>query len=336
MLNLNLNNTEETKEEFLTCWDIFKSRPNNFMVYDNMYNWSDVSNMGLDILNIWGEINPSGIINKKILCKVTDNILLSLFVLNSEGNRPIATDLTLYFRDPSDWDSVNDFISKLNRHKIDDIDINTDSGLNLLTIMNNSFVEIPIPSEGDSNGFLAKKTQKSLSKLEKRLKNEFGIHIVYGDAGMGKTTALKNMLSDIDKKSFFIPNSILEQTILHPEFTNFLINNPNSIIVMDDFEMLYDYYGRYNSILMTLSQLTNSMYSHILNLNIIIIINSDKKSELESILDVVDANVIKFDTLNAEEVAILSEKIGLKTKLTGGKLSDVLNGTEVNKKRIGF
>ncbi len=79
---------------------------------------------------------------------------------------------------------------------------------------------------------------KALDQLIcKRLntKNDKGIILLHGLPGTGKTTYIRHLVGRVKKKILFLPPGIASH-ITDPDFVNILVENPNSIVIIEDAE----------------------------------------------------------------------------------------------------
>ena len=195
----------------------------------------------------------------------------------------------------------------------------------------------------DAENYKRRETKQLFNKLF--IQNEFldqlcqpEISFLIGDKGTGKTSMIKNISKDINKDIFFIPNNLIDQVVLNPEFINFIKKNNECILVFDDFELAIDN-SRYNPIVNNIIQMVDSLISDIVSVNIILIFNTEDVSEIEDSIDcnnIID--VVEFEHLNEEESNKLSEYLGDKTKYKNKtRLIDIIRGKNTNnKKRVGF
>jgi len=181
-----------------------------------------------------------------------------------------------------------------------------------------------------------------LSRLNKR--NDKGVILLYGPPGTGKTTYLRYLIAKIRKKVLFIPPDIAAN-IANPDFINVLINNPNSILVIEDAEnIIIDRKQAERSVVSVLLNLSDGLLSDCLNVQIICTFNTELSSVDTALLR--KGRLIakyEFQKLKKEKAQILSDKLGYKTMITEDmSLSDIYNQNEIDfvpkepKKAIGF
>jgi hypothetical protein len=281
-------------------------------------------------------------VNDRILSSINEELYLSYVVLDSSDDKSIITDITFFYKELSNIDYLYNIIDNLEPFLVDDaLESDTNGNLNLLNVSNSNLTIEKIDFEElEFKRFYSKSTNKNINNLIKSIKNsKNGLSIFYGEKGTGKTNSIKNISKIIKNDIFFIPNNILDQTILNSEFISFLKKYDNSILVIDDFELALDNYSRYDSVINNIIQMVDSLISEVINVNIILIFNTDNQSEIE---DLIECNnilgFIKFDYLSADESNQLSEYLGRKTKYkNNSKLSDIIrNKNNDYKKRVGF
>jgi len=181
-----------------------------------------------------------------------------------------------------------------------------------------------------------------LSRLKKD--KDKGLVLLYGVPGTGKTTYIRHLISQINKKVLFISPQIAEE--LHsPQLLDLLINNQNSILVIEDAEkILTSRENEKNSAVTTLLNLTDGLLSDCLNIQIICSFNTDI-SRIDSALLRKGRLIAKYDfkALETQKANSLAAHLGLDARFTEPtKLTDIYNQTEQSfeytspKKAVGF
>lgn len=113
--------------------------------------------------------------------------------------------------------------------------------------------------------------------IESRLKkkDEKGLVLLHGEPGTGKSYYIRYLSTVIQKKIIFLPPEIA-QCITNPDFIPFLIDNPQSVLVIEDAEKLLvhrDQDG--NSTVSALLNIADGLLSDYLNIQIICTFNID-------------------------------------------------------------
>jgi DNA replication protein DnaC len=345
MINLNINSDESNINDFLITWNKFESRPNQLIIHSSYIYNSFTELVKINDFNKVSELIPTDdeyIINDRSLGMISDNIFLSYVILENNTENSIITDLTFFYKELENVEEIYEILDKLETFVIDEMFEDNNSGsLNLLSV-DNSNLKIDKLEFSDVNfdKFYSKSTKKSVSSLVKKMiKSKSGLSIFYGEKGTGKTTMIKSISKKLNKDIFFIPNNLIDHTILNPDFLNFLKKYNNSVLVIDDFELIIDNYSRYNSVMNAIIQLVDSLISEVVNVNIILIFNIDGLSEIDDLLECNNLlETVSFDYLEPDEANQLSEYLGNKTKYTNNSklLSIIRNKNTDYKKRVGF
>lgn len=207
-----------------------------------------------------------------------------------------------------------------------DVDTVDFQSVDINELYNDDFVEI--------DGIISQSMQKT----------ESGMILLYGDPGTGKTTYIKHLIcKHLDKEFIFIQNDFVRD-LLNPSFISFLLHNKNAILIIEDAEKVV--VSRENSsndsVVSTLLQLTDGLFSDFLNIKIICTFNTN--------IDRIDKALLRkgrmiakyrFTPLSPEKTATLAEKLGHERVAGGLTLADIFGlekrGFEqTEKKAIGF
>ena len=175
-------------------------------------------------------------------------------------------------------------------------------------------------------------------------RTEAGIILLHGDPGTGKTSYIKHLISKFQDKEFiFIQNDFVKD-LLKPAFISFLLHNKNAILIIEDAEKVVT--TRENSsddsVVSTILQLTDGLFSDFLNIKIICTFNTT--------IDRLDKALLrkgrmiakyKFSPLTPEKAAALARKLGYDNVTGSLTLADIfgLNKPGFNhapQKAIGF
>lgn len=108
-------------------------------------------------------------------------------------------------------------------------------------------------------------------------KKENGIVFLHGKPGTGKTTYIRYLISQLDRKVIFVPSDLVSQ-LGRPEFMQFMLMNKNSVIIIEDAEsVLEDRTAVRNSVVSNLLNLSDGILSDALKIQFICTFNTDIK-----------------------------------------------------------
>ena len=206
-------------------------------------------------------------------------------------------------------------------------------------VSTNDFKSIDI-SELYNDDFI--EVDKVISAFMSR--KESGIVLLHGEPGTGKTTYIKHLICKFTELEFiFIQNDFVSE-LLKPNFVAFLLQNKNAVLVIEDAEKVVvprDHTSE-ASVVSTILQLTDGLFSDFLNIKIVCTFNTD--------IDRIDKALLRkgrmvakysFAALTPEKTAMLARKLG-HTDVEGSlTLADIfgydrLEFTNATKRRIGF
>ncbi len=179
-----------------------------------------------------------------------------------------------------------------------------------------------------------------LKRLNK--KNDKGLVLLHGLPGTGKTTYLRYLVGKVRKKVVFLPPE-LAVNIARPDFMELLLDNPNSILVIEDAEnIITDRTQTQSSAISTLLNLSDGLLSDCLNIQIICTFNT-QLSSVDSALLRKGRLIAKYEfgELIQEKAQKLSESLHFSSIITKSmRLCDIYNQEEQtfepSKAKIGF
>jgi hypothetical protein len=157
-------------------------------------------------------------------------------------------------------------------------------------------------------------------KIRNRLSepNDKGIVLLHGLPGTGKTTYLSHLIGELKKKVLFVSPSVAGN-LMNPEFIDLLIDNPNSILVIEDAEnIMMDRKYNSGSSVSNLLNLSDGLLSDCLSVQIVCTFNSS--------LSMIDSALMRkgrliatyeFGKLGVEKSRVLSKYLGFDRVVTG-------------------
>jgi hypothetical protein len=350
-INLNINKDDSDLNDFLYSWEQFESRPNKIVIHNAYASKQFIeffSNNFVD-RNFFTEVIPSDdeyelIINDKMFVKLNDNVYCSYIVIDKRHEKSVINEISFYYKNEKDFEFIQNVIEELNKCIVN-FEENEYNKLNTISINSGSLEIEPVDISIDLDNFdmyYSKSTSKEIKKLIKEIKkSSSGLSILYGERGLGKTSVINYIASELDRIVIFIPNNMIEHTINNPDFRKFLKRYVKPILVIDDCEMLFsEYFNKSNTFTNNLLQLVDGFLSETIEANVIAIFNTDDEDEIDHSL--LDANnllrVIKFEYLSPEESVDLSEHLGYKPIKNKSKVLDIIKNKKQpkNKKEFGL
>lgn len=112
--------------------------------------------------------------------------------------------------------------------------------------------------------------------IRKRLNknNDKGVVLLHGLPGTGKTTYLRYLIGKIKKRVLFLSPNIAEN-LMNPDLIQLLIDNPNSVLIIEDAEnVIMDRRSNNSSSVSNLLNISDGLLSDILNTQLICTFNS--------------------------------------------------------------
>lgn len=186
--------------------------------------------------------------------------------------------------------------------------------------------------------FVHKTILKRLSK-----NNDKGLILLHGLPGTGKTSYIRYLVASVEKKVVFLPTN-LAGSVTNVNLISLLIENPNSIFVIEDAEnIIMDRNKDENSPVSALLNISDGLLSDCLNIQIICSFNTNL-SKIDKALLRKGRLIAKYEfkPLTKEKAQALSNRLGF-TKIIEGPqtLTDIYNQDELdtleeNKTSIGF
>jgi hypothetical protein len=142
-------------------------------------------------------------------------------------------------------------------------------------------------------------------------KNDKGLVLLHGKPGTGKTSYIRYLIAHIKKRVIFLPPN-LASAITNPNLITILMDNPNSVFVIEDAEnIVVDREKDGNSPVSALLNISDGLLSDCLNIQIICSFNTDI-SKIDNALMRKGRLIAKYEfkELETDKAQRLANKLG--------------------------
>lgn len=222
---------------------------------------------------------------------------------------------------------INKFRNRSTRNKpLVSLLINTHSGISKIAM---AITKPRLNIEDNYNDDFKDIHQTIYKRLSK--KNDKGLVLLHGKPGTGKTSYIRYLISSLKKQVIFLPPN-MASAITNPDLIAVLIQNPNSILVIEDAEnIVVDRENDGNSTVSALLNVSDGLLADCLNVQIICSFNTDI-SKIDSALLRKGRLIAKYEfkELDIEKAQQLSKKLGFETTINKPmNLTSIYNQEEI-------
>lgn len=241
------------------------------------------------------------IFNNNCILKLDDSYCM---ILHDDTQPEFIETITIF---------VNEFKERQRRQPLEiNLIVQTREGMELKAMeINRIKLDIDLFYENDF-----KETDEIIRKRLNQKKDK-GIVLLHGLPGTGKTTYLRYLVGKIKKRILFLSPTVAGN-LMNPEFIDLLIDNPNSVLVIEDAEnIIMDRKYNSGSAVSNLLNISDGLLADFLNVQIICTFNSSV-AFIDSALMRKGRLIAKYEfgKLSREKAQRLSDHLGFKNSIT--------------------
>jgi len=259
----------------------------------------------------------------------------TLFVLENKVVIRMMDEWSDIYFDSSNYDLATSILTEFKTYKAPEKE--KDYEINIISLNNNSLDLKTLsikPTTLDINLYYNDDFKTIDAVIKERLTkgNDKGIVLLHGLPGTGKTTYLRHLIGNLKKKVMFVSPSVAGN-LMNPEFIDLLLDNPNSVLVIEDAEnIIKDRRYSSESSVSNLLNISDGLLSDCLNVQIVCTFNSE--------LSFVDNALLRkgrliaryeFGKLSVDKARKLNDHLGLKTIINKPMtLAEITNPDDIN------
>ncbi len=263
----------------------------------------------------------------------------TIFILENKMMIKLCDEwLEIYF-DTKSYNKANKMLNEFKTYKAPEKE--KDYEINIISLNNNSLDLKTLsikPTTLDIDLYYNDDFKLIDALIKERLgkENDKGIVLLHGLPGTGKTTYLRYLIGNLKKKVMFVSPSVAGN-LMNPEFIDLLLDNPNSVLVIEDAEnIIKDRRYSSESSVSNLLNISDGLLSDCLNVQIVCTFNSE--------IGLVDNALLRkgrliaryeFGQLSVDKARKLSNHLGLKTEIKKPMtLAEITNPDDINPETV--